>query len=95
LEAVAVLVAVMGVAGALLALVIDESASWALAIFGATSGQIRRMSSLKRDLLALLANAAGVALGFALSLILVFASTAIVRWNDRSIARCHLSERFR
>jgi len=73
LEAVAVLVAVMGVAGALLALVIDRKRELGLLRFlGATSGQIRRMILAEAGLFGLLANAAGVALGFALSLILVF-----------------------
>ena len=73
LEAVAVLVAVMGVAGALLALVIDRKRELGLLRFlGASSGQIRRMILAEAGLLGLLANAAGVALGFALSLILIF-----------------------
>lgn len=73
LEAVAVLVAVMGVAGALLALVIDRKRELGLLRFlGATSAQIRRMILAEAALLGLLANAAGLVLGFALSLILVF-----------------------
>ena len=73
LEAVAVLVAVMGVAGALLALVIDRKRELGLLRFlGATSKQIRRMILAEAALLGLLANAAGLVLGFALSLILVF-----------------------
>jgi putative ABC transport system permease protein len=73
LEAVAVLVAVMGVAGALLALVIDRKRELGLLRFlGASRGQIRRMILAEAALLGLLANAAGLLLGFALSLILVF-----------------------
>ena len=73
LEAVAVLVAVMGVAGALLALVIDRKRELGLLRFlGATGGQIRRMILAEAALLGLLANAAGLLLGFALSLILIF-----------------------
>ena len=73
LEAVAVLVAVMGVAGALLALVIDRKRELGLLRFlGATGGQIRRMILVEAGLLGLLANAAGLLLGFALSLILIF-----------------------
>jgi len=73
LEAVAVLVAVMGVAGALLALVIDRKCELGLLRFlGASSAQIRRMILAEAALLGLLANAAGLVLGFALSLILVF-----------------------
>ena len=73
LEAVAVLVAVMGVAGALLALVIDRKRELGLLRFlGASSPQIRHMILAEAGLLGLLANAAGLLLGFALSLILVF-----------------------
>src|SRR5258706_7907169 len=73
LEAVAVLVAVMGVAGALLALVIDRKRELAILRFlGASAAQIRRMILAEAALLGLLANAAGLMLGFALSLILVF-----------------------
>jgi putative ABC transport system permease protein len=73
LEAVAVLVAVMGVAGALLALVIDRRRELGLLRFlGAASGQIRKLILVEAGLLGLLAVFAGVALGFALSLILVF-----------------------
>jgi len=73
LEAIAVLVAVMGVAGALLALVIDRRRELGLLRFlGATSGQIRKLIIIEAGLIGLLANIAGIALGFALSLILVF-----------------------
>jgi putative ABC transport system permease protein len=73
LEAVAVLVAVMGVAGALLALVIDRKRELGLLRFlGAASAQIRRMILTEAALLGLLASIAGLLLGFALSLILVF-----------------------
>lgn len=73
LEAVAVLVAVMGVAGALLALVIDRRRELGLLRFlGAASGQVRKLIVVEAGLLGLLATLAGVALGFALSLILVF-----------------------
>ena len=73
LEAVAVLVAVMGIAGALIALVIDRRRELALLRFlGASSGQIRKMILVEAGLLGLLANLAGFALGYFLSLILVF-----------------------
>ena len=73
LEAVAVLVAIMGVAGALLALVIDRKRELGLLRFlGADSAQIRRMILAEAGLLGPLANAAGVLLGFGLSLILIF-----------------------
>ena len=73
LEAVAVIVAVMGIAGALIALVIDRRRELGLLRFlGASSGQIRRMILVEAGLLGLLANLAGFVLGYFLSLILVF-----------------------
>jgi putative ABC transport system permease protein len=73
LEAVAVIVAVMGIAGALLALVIDRRRELGLLRFlGAASGQVRKLILVEAGLLGLLANLAGIALGFALSLVLIF-----------------------
>jgi len=73
LEAVAVFVAIMGVAGALLALVIDRKRELGLLRFlGASGAQIRKMILAEAGLLGLLANVAGIVLGFALSLILIF-----------------------
>jgi putative ABC transport system permease protein len=73
LEAVAVIVAVMGIAGALLALVIDRRREFGLLRFlGAAAGQVRRQILVEAGLLGLLANFAGLALGFALSLILIY-----------------------
>jgi len=73
LEAVAVLVAVMGIAGALLALVIDRRRELGLLRFlGASSAQIRELILVEAGLLGLLANFAGLLLGYFLSLILVF-----------------------
>jgi len=73
LEAIAVLIAVMGVAGALLALVIDRRREVGLLRFlGAASPQIRKLIVIEAGLIGLLANFAGIALGFALSLILIY-----------------------
>ena len=73
LEAVAVLVAVMGIAGALLALVIDQRRELGLLRFlGASAKQIRKLILVEAGLLGLLANLAGFVLGYFLSLILVF-----------------------
>jgi len=73
LEAVAVIVAVMGIAGALIALVIDRRRELGLLRFlGASSRQIRKMILVEAGLLGLLANLAGFVLGYFLSLILVF-----------------------
>ena len=73
LEAVAVLVAVMGVAGALLALVIDRRRELGLLRYlGASSMQLRKLILFEAGLLGFLANLSGVVLGFFLSLILIF-----------------------
>jgi putative ABC transport system permease protein len=73
LEAVAVIVAVMGIAGALLALVIDRRRELGLLRFlGAAPGQVRKLILVEAGLLGLLANLAGMALGFALSLVLIY-----------------------
>ena len=73
LEAVAVIVAVMGIAGALLALVIDRRRELGLLHFlGAAKNQIRKLILVEAGLLGLLANLAGLILGFALSLILIY-----------------------
>jgi putative ABC transport system permease protein len=64
---------VMGVGGALLALVIDRRREIGLLRFlGAAQGQIRRMILFEAGMLGLLANAAGMVLGFFLSLLLIY-----------------------
>ena len=73
LEAVAIFVAVTGIAGALLALVIDRRREFALLRFlGAEQGQVRRLILCEAGLLGLLSNGVGLALGTVLSLILIF-----------------------
>src|SRR5260221_12889917 len=73
LEAVAVLVAVMGVAGALLALVIDRRREIGLLRYlGASSRQVGKLILIEAGLLGALANLSGAVLGFFLSLILIF-----------------------
>jgi putative ABC transport system permease protein len=73
LEAIAVLVAVMGIAGAFVALVIDRRRELGLMRFlGASSSQIRKLILVEAGLVSLLANVAGFVLGYFLSLILVF-----------------------
>ena len=73
LEAVAVIVAVLGIAGALLALVIDRRREFAILRFlGADQAQTRGVILCEAGLLGLLANGIGLALGTLLSLILVF-----------------------
>ena len=73
LEAIAVFVAVMGVAGALLALVIDRRREFGLLRFlGGSVGQIRRIILFEAGLLGIFANIAGLALGYLLSLLLIY-----------------------
>jgi putative ABC transport system permease protein len=73
LEAVAVFVAVMGIAGALLALVIDRRRELGLLRFlGASAGRVRKLILVEAGLLGILANAAGLGVGILLSLILIF-----------------------
>jgi putative ABC transport system permease protein len=73
LEAIAVLVAVMGIGGALMALVIDRRRELGLLRFlGAARGQIRRLILVEAGLLGLLANLMGLVVGVLLSLILIF-----------------------
>ncbi|MBV8808067.1 MAG: ABC transporter permease [Acidobacteriaceae bacterium] len=73
LEAVAVAVAVLGIAGALLAMVIDLRRDFALLRFlGGAKQQIRAIILSEAALLGLIATGIGVVLGIALSLILIF-----------------------
>ena len=73
LEFVAVIVAVMGVAGALMSIVIDRRREFGLLrILGASLGQVRRLILVEAGLIGLLAQIAGMILGCALSLVLIF-----------------------
>ena len=73
LEAVAIAVAMLGAANALLAVVLDRRRELGmLRYLGASAGQIRRMILTEAALLGLLASAAGIVLGFALSMLLIF-----------------------
>ena len=73
LEAVAVFVAIMGVAGALLALVIDRKREFGLLRFlGGSKSQLRKLLLVEAGILGFVANLWGLVLGYFLSLILVF-----------------------
>ncbi|MGC2659065.1 MAG: FtsX-like permease family protein, partial [Bryobacteraceae bacterium] len=73
LEAVAVFVAVIGIAGSLLALIIDRRREFALLRFlGAAREQVRSIILWEAGFLGLLAIGIGVALGLLLSLLLIF-----------------------
>lgn len=73
LEAVAIIVAMLGAANSLLALVLDRRRELGLLRYlGASGKQIRGMILVEAGFLGLLAAAVGLALGFALSLLLIF-----------------------
>lgn len=73
LEAVAIVVAMLGAANSLLALVLDRRRELGLLRYlGASSRQLRGMILVEAGFLGLLANLLGLALGFALSLLLIF-----------------------
>jgi putative ABC transport system permease protein len=73
LEAVAIVVAMLGAANSLLALVLDRRRELGLLRYlGASGAQVRGMILTEAAFLGLLAILLGLALGFALSLLLVF-----------------------
>ncbi|MGH9662586.1 MAG: ABC transporter permease, partial [Bryobacteraceae bacterium] len=73
LEAVAVLVAMLGAASSLVALVLDRRREiGVLRFLGAAPEQVKRMILLEAGFLGLVASGAGLALGGALSLLLIF-----------------------
>ena len=73
LEAVAILVAMLGAANSLLALVLDRRREIGLIRYlGAARGQVRRMILTEAGLLGFLAGSLGLALGMALSLVLIY-----------------------
>ena len=73
LEAVAIVVAMLGAANSLLALVLDRRRELGLLRYlGASRGQIRGMILAEAAFLGLFATLLGLALGFVLSLLLVF-----------------------
>lgn len=73
LEAVAIVVAMLGAANSLLALVLDRRRELGLLRYlGASAGQVRRMILTEAGLVGALAILLGVALGMALSVLLIF-----------------------
>ncbi|HWB86702.1 MAG TPA: FtsX-like permease family protein [Bryobacteraceae bacterium] len=73
LEAVAIIVAMLGAANSLLALVLDRRRELGLLRYlGASSSQIRGTILTEAGFLGLVASLLGLALGFALSLLLIF-----------------------
>ncbi len=73
LEAVAIVVAVLGIAGGLLALVIDRRREIGVLRFvGASAKQIRKMVLVQAGLLGMLSNLMGLVLGVGLSFVLIY-----------------------
>jgi putative ABC transport system permease protein len=73
LEIVSIIVAVIGIAGALLALVVDRRREFGLLRFlGAATAQIRKLILIEAGLIGVLASLVGIALGLALSFILIY-----------------------
>jgi putative ABC transport system permease protein len=73
LEGVAIIVAMLGAANSLLAMVLDRRREFGLLQYlGGAAAQIRRTVLVEAGLVGLLANLLGLALGFALSLVLIY-----------------------
>ena len=73
LEGVAIIVAMLGAANSLLALALDRRRELGLLRYlGADAGQLRRLVLLEAGFIGLLANLVGLALGFVLSLLLIY-----------------------
>ena len=73
LEGVAIVVAMLGAANSLLAMVLDRRREFGmLRYLGAAPAQIRRMILLEAGFLGVAANALGLALGIVLSLVLIY-----------------------
>jgi putative ABC transport system permease protein len=73
LEAISILVAIGGISGALISIVMDRRREFGVLRFlGGTSAQIRKLILVEAGLIGILANMLGLALGFALSLVLVY-----------------------
>lgn len=73
LEAIAIVVAVLGVAGTLVALVLERRRELAiLRLVGADLGQVRRMIVIEAGMLGLVSQLLGALAGLALSLVLIY-----------------------
>jgi putative ABC transport system permease protein len=72
-EAISILVAIGGIAGALISIVMDRRREFGvLRYLGGTSAQIRKLILFEAGLIGILANVLGLALGYVLSLVLVY-----------------------
>jgi putative ABC transport system permease protein len=72
-EVISILVAIGGIAGALLSIVMDRRREFGvLRYLGGTSAQIRKLILVEAGLIGILANVLGLALGYVLALVLVY-----------------------
>lgn len=72
-EAISILVAIGGIAGALISIVMDRRREFGvLRYLGSTTAQIRKLILVEAGLIGLLANVLGLTLGYVLSLVLVY-----------------------
>jgi putative ABC transport system permease protein len=72
-EVISILVAIGGIAGALISIVMDRRREFGvLRYLGASTAQIRKLILVEAGLIGLMANVLGLALGYVLSLILVY-----------------------
>jgi putative ABC transport system permease protein len=72
-EAISILVAIGGISGALISIVMDRRREFGvLRYLGGTSAQIRKLILVEAGLIGILANVLGLALGYVLSLVLVY-----------------------
>jgi putative ABC transport system permease protein len=72
-EAISILVAIGGISGAMISIVIDRRREFGVLRFlGGTSAQIRKLILVEAGLIGILASALGLALGYVLSLVLVY-----------------------
>jgi putative ABC transport system permease protein len=73
LEVISILVAIGGISGALISIVIDRRREFGVLRFlGASSAQLRKLILIEAGLIGIFANVLGLALGLVLSLLLVF-----------------------
>ena len=73
LQVVSILVAVGGIAGALISMVIDRRREFGVLRFlGASDAQVRKLILIEAGLIGILASAIGLALGYVLSLVLIY-----------------------
>jgi putative ABC transport system permease protein len=72
-EAISILVAIGGISGALISIVMDRRREFGVLRFlGGTSAQIRKLILVEAGLIGILSNVLGLALGYVLSLVLVY-----------------------